>query len=456
MAEVDTSSYLKPQAPAPKSMLDTAQQLGQMEQQKVNVDASKLKLLNERFGIMNAELSTMANDPNITRDQVLGRIDHLAKLGFFPPDIVQKFASEVPNDQKMVKGYLETTLKRGMTVQEKLNQLYGVPGTVDDGQTSTPVGVSQMQGVRRTGPGIQRQEPPDTIVVKDGQSRRLGPQPYQTPSGTGSNPLPVAPHAVPGTPPVMQPGPINDPRIQGPSANFGGQVLGAAVEPPAGFNDRFGAAYEPRGSIASTPPLFEEGKKQFVEDQNLATSRMQSAKPALQALAMMEGLRTGPGTETWNKAVAFMKANGILNIENDKDPTAVYQEVNKKLNQYVAGSGLAQRSDAAQILAQQSNPNVQSQINPALIKLTRDAVILDRVEAARANAFEGKDFSKYGNHRSTFPQSVDERAFGLDLMPAKERQALIADMKKKQNTAEGKRFKRSLEIADKQGFYAID
>jgi hypothetical protein len=90
------------------------------------------------------------------------------------------------------------------------------------------------------------------------------------------------------------------------------------------------------------------------------------------------------------------------------------------------------------------------------MKLTKDAIVLDRVQAARPNAFQDQDLSQYGAHRSLFPATIDERAFGLDLMEPKERQSLIKEMKEKTGTPEGEKFWHSLELADKQGLIGKD
>jgi hypothetical protein len=174
--------------------------------------------------------------------------------------------------------------------------------------------------------------------------------------------------------------------------------------------------------------MFEEGKKTLAENQLRASGLMQNAKPAIQALKIMKTafpdgkyLSTGPGTKQFNDVVAAAKAWGITDTKAENDPTVLRQELEKKLAQFVGTSPIASRSDAAQTLAEASSPNPKTQLLPALINLTRDAVSLSRVEAAKALTFKGNDYSKVGEHIAKFPQSVDEKAFGLDLMEPKER-----------------------------------
>jgi hypothetical protein len=209
----------------------------------------------------------------------------------------------------------------------------------------------------------------------------------------------------------------------------------------------------PQGPTTAQPPLFDEGKKQLTQDQELATQKLTGIKNAQMALKLLPGVASGPGTGPYNQAVAFLKAQGIVPT-NPNDPTVVYQEINKYLNRYVQQSGLSQRSDAAQALAENSNPNLMTQLNPALVNLTANAIALDRVEASRPTAFKDKDLSKYGAFRSTYPQQIDERAFKMDLMPKPEASKLFNTMlqKAKKGDADAIKFIKSLDIANKQGF----
>src|SRR6185436_3235720 len=112
----------------------------------------------------------------------------------------------------------------------------------------------------------------------------------------------------------------------------------------------------------------------------------------------------------------------------ENDPTVLRQELNKKLAQYVGGSPIAQRSDAAQTLAEAGSPNPKVQLTQALTNLTRDAIALDRVQILKPAAFKGNKFDDYIKHEGSFPQSIDEKALTLDLMDDKERNKLTTKM----------------------------
>lgn len=473
MAEVDTSSYPKPPAlPAEKSLLDQVGQYQQLESQKVGIDQQKLNLINQHSELMTNDLASFANDPQATKEEVLKRMHARADAFGMPPQVRKMMDDEfkdIPSGVPLAQNpalsrKLDFVIKRSMDTNQKLNAQYGTPGAVNDQQAIIPTRTSSMRGGPvQSGQRIQIQNPPNTEAVDNdpksptyGQRQLLGAQnpslPAESPTSTAApppaqaTPLPVArPEALPV-------GPVGSPAIKGPSANFGGTVLGASVEPPT-FGDRFAAAVpKPNGPATGMPPMFEEGKKQLVEDQNLATQKLTGIKNAQKALALLPGVDSGPGTGPYQQALAFLKAQGVL-ATDPKDKTVVYQEINKYLNRYVQQSGLSQRSDAAQALAENSNPNLMTQLNPALINLTRNAIALDKVEAARPNAFGSKDYSKYGEHRSSFPQSQDERAYGMSDLPKPEAQKLYKEMldKAKAGDPEGIKFIKSLSIANKQG-----
>lgn len=447
LTAIDTSSYPKPAAPT--NPLDTVGkvidiQRGQQALQSgaLTVDKQKLDLVNQRFGEVAKTMTGLINKPDLDETKVRQNFQNNVKLGYMTPEMAATAISQLPPTQGLkpqeaaavLKQHLETQLTHAMTIQEAINFHYGQPGTVPTGNATQPVVTSPQFGMRSTGLPIQQQMPPTTpgFDQNTGQSGYTGPNPNAV----------TAPPPMPGTPmvPGSQPTPL---------------PIARPDTAPATFAQRsnFGPA---------PPPLFEEGKKAFTEDQAQALGRATALKPAEQALKLLPGLRSGPTTETFNKAVAALKANGIIDTETANDPTAIYQEVNKKLSQYVGNNPNVSRSDAGQALAEAGSPSVSHQISPALIKLTRDAIALDRVQIARPNAYtdangnQRKDLQNYGQHRATFPQSIDERAFGLSDLPSDERQSLVKGMldkyKKNPNDPEAKKFLRSYDIAKKQGF----
>lgn len=422
MTDVDLSSYPKPSLPV--SPLDTAAKLGSMQQQSLQIDNSKIELAQKALNALGTAVTSLGPDASKEEYKAVGL--NVAKAFNLPPQAVQSWNERIDTAATPREFYNQAVTAigdHGAAVGYHLGQRENV----GNGQTVTP-SVSSVKpgfGVRPIAAPIQQQPSVDTEVVGPDGVQRLGPQAPQLPAGA----RPV-PGAVPGS--------YRLPVAPTPSAANPSGVI------------------KPAGSMASQPPGYAEGLKQRTDDQNIASEKLTALKPAQQALKLLKGVNTGPGTSQLNDLMATAKALGIINIKPTDDPTAIYQEITKKLAQYVSNNPVGQRSDSAQALKEAASPSPKTQISPAIIKLTRDAIALDRVQAAMPNAFKGKDFNNYGEHRSKFPQTIDERAFTVDLLGPEERNALITTMKKKANTSEGKKFWKSLSIADEQGFMNLN
>lgn len=447
--EADVSSYNQP---LPVSPLDMAGKLGSLQQQKLAIDQAKLDQANQGLNYMTRAMGSLG--PNASIDDYVSVASNAVKQGLVPANQLTSFV-ERAKAAKSPQDFYNEFMTAAMTHQEQIAYHLGQPTNVSTGQTVTPAvrSVKPGFGERPIGMPVQQQAPPTAIGYDDsGQPRALGAQPPQLAPGTAAGPTPLPagrPAGLPVERPMAPPAAVSGPT--------GPTVRRPDLETPtpnAVVADRFP---QPRGAAAGVTPLFEEGKKALTEDQTLAASKLTAVKPAIQALKLMPGLTTGPGTGQFNDLVAAAKAWGIVDTKAEKDPTVLRQELEKKLAQYVGSNPIGARSDAAQTLAEAGSPNPKKQILPALINLTRDAIVLDRVQAARALAFKDKDLSKYGEHRAKFPQSIDEKAFGLDLMPTEESKKLVNQMhsryKKNPNDAQALKFFRSLDIAKSQGFF---
>lgn len=420
---VDTSSYQQPEG---KSVLDVAQQFGQMKQQQLNIDKSKFDQANQALTYVTRAMAALG--PNATKEQYKQAGAQAVQMGLVPPAMLNVWNEKI-DAAPTPKAAFDEFMTAAAQHQEVINYHLGSPVSQDNQQGTVIGRIPVRTGEFDPKTIIPRQIPPTQPVV-DPQTGQ--PQLYGTGQQQGPVALPVGPRAG----------------VQGPSANFGGNVQSAVVEPlslpatpPVG-----------RGPTTAPSPMFEEGKKAYAADQDLATQKLTAIKPALQALPLLKGIMAGPGTDAFTKAVAGLKAFGIIPIEAN-DPTAIRQEVSKKLAQYLSNNPRGARSDAAQYLAEMGSPNPGVQIAPALEKLVIDSVALDRIEAMRANAYQSRDFSKYPEFRSKFPATFDERAVTLDMLEPKKRQTLLDEMKKKQNTTEGKKFWQSLAEVKRQGIF---
>lgn len=426
----DISSY---QLPPTKTALEQASDFGHLKLQgqaiergDIGLDKQKLDLINQQWGLVNHELSTLANDPGVSKDKVVSTFTNFAKTFKIPPQMAQEFLSQIPDDPKQIKDYIEKTLQRGMSVNEAVNFKYGQPGMVQTGAGATPVVSSPQFGVKQTGPTIGSQFSPQQLAAphewidKNGQKQTgtFGQFLSQQGINLPTPPAQVAPAAPQGSQPSAEPAyapalpnpPMPRPKpamAQAPGVMDQSTFLGKPIEGPS--------------------PMFAPGQAQFAEELKSTGQKLVALRPLVQALPLLDGLRTGPTTKTFTDVVAALKANNIIPTDAINDPTAIRQIVNKKLADYLSSSPVGQRSDAAQLLKQSASPDPGGQINQALVKLAKDAVALDKSQAAAALAFQHsgeKDFSKFPAFNASFPLKVDIKAFGVDHMSPNEKSAL--------------------------------
>jgi hypothetical protein len=435
--EADISSYRQP---LPVSPLDTAAKVGALEQQKQSIDAGKMQNANTALQHMTRAMTSLG--PDATKEEYAAVAENAVRQGLVPKEQLNVYMERL-NKAPSPKAFFNEFATAAATLQEQLNYHLGVPGQSATGQTVTPTVTSVKPGfgVRPTGLPVQMQAPPTTPVVgPSGQPQLLGAQPPQLAPGTAAvpTPLPAERPSAPSSAAPIVPRSLPVQRVSGPT----GETIRRTDLEPTTFENRFPV---PTGAATGTAPLFEEGKKTYAQDQLNASTRAQSVKPAIQALKLMPGIITGPGTEQFNTGVAALKAWGIIDTK-ENDPTVIRQEINKKLAQYVSGSPVAQRSDAAQTLAEAGSPNPKVQLTQALQSLTRDAIALDRVQILKPQAFKGQKFDDYIKHTGNFPQSIDEKALTLDLMDDKEREKLVTKMKTEYKNGDATAKKRAVKF----------
>jgi hypothetical protein len=443
MAEIDTSSYLKPTAQP--SLLSNVQQFGAIQQQKQAIDQAKLDQANQALGYMVRAMGSLG--PNASKEDYAKAAQNAVDQGLVPQQQENVFLQQLqsaPDSPTFYKQFMSSAMEG----QKQIELHTGINSQQNSGNTQYQGKTNVLTGGFQPSTQLPTQLPPGTQYNDQGQAKLIGPS-----GPSGVVPVPQPRPSLPVTSPAPTTGPT------GPTIRRTDMEQGApAGATPASANQRVSSGFQAAGLNAAPPPLFEEGAKALTADQALAAQKMTAVKPALEAMKILPGLRSGPGTAQFNGAVAFLKANNLIPTDKENDPTVVYQEANKYLSQYLKGRG--DRSDADLAAAEKSSPNVGTQLNPALVKLTRTAIAQDRIEAARANTFtkSGRtDYQNYGAHRATFPQSIDDRAFALDIMPEGESTKLVDQMharyKNNPRDAQALKFFKSLDIAKSEGYY---
>ncbi|HYT41992.1 MAG TPA: hypothetical protein VEP90_06580, partial [Methylomirabilota bacterium] len=411
MAEIDTSSYPRPTAQP--SLLSNVQQFGAIQQQKQSIDQAKLDQANQALGYMVRAMGSLG--PNASKEDYAKAAQNAVDQGLVPQQQENVFLQHLQNAPDSPTFYKQF-MSSAMEGQKQIELHTGINSQQNDQSTQFQGKIDPLTGGFKSTTQLTTQLPPGTRYNEQGQEKLIGAS-----GPSGPIPTPKARPSLPVASPAQTTGPTG-PTIRRTDMEAGGPA-GPTLPSP---NQRVSSGFQAAGLNTAPPPLFEEGAKALTADQALAAQKMTAVKPALEAMKILPGLRSGPSTAQFNNAVAFLKANNLIPTDKENDPTVVYQEANKYLSQYLKGRG--DRSDADLAAAEKSSPNVGTQLNPALVKLTRTAIAQDRIEAARANTFTKsgrKDYQNYGEHRATFPQSIDDRAFGLDIMPEGESTKLV-------------------------------
>lgn len=480
MAEVDTSSYPKaPALPAQKSLLDQVGQFQQLEQGNVNLQRSgialsqdKLKQINDQFGLMSQELSTLANDPSITKDQATKRLTTFANTFGFKPEVTNHMLTEL-NAAPDVKSFAQNALVRGMDTQQKVNNLYGSPSVYSQGQQDTPVNVSPMRGMTPTGLPIQRQIPPTQPVMgADNQPTLQGPTAPIAPPGVAT---------LPGGRLPIQSNPVQTQRIlpvgKGNLTNDG-QVTGVSIQdqpvPNQQVQNRFPA---PSGPAVGLPPGVGEAAQHagVASGEQLAAERTKAASfqrdifPLAHAIPALESLGTkgtGPGTETINNLKSFVLSNvpGIKESDFGVSSVKNFDLAKKYLTDFVNQNGNSGTNDKL-AAAFAGNPSVHIS-NAAAVDVAKSALALRRMQQSKYLAYEDSGLpadqaSKFfANGQITLPDKttipvgqLDPRAFGIDNMSDKSKKVLLDELNK--NPREKALFDKSLQLANQHGYLAV-
>lgn len=415
--EADTSSY--PKASLPVSPLEVAGKFGALEQQKqqiesgaLTIDKQKLDLMSQQFGVMNQELSTMIDDPNITKPQAAERLKRIATTLKLPPVAVDHMMTEL-NQAPDVKSFSMNALRRGMATMEK----YGVQLGTTETQTDN---ANVYQGVRASpekGGGftpstaLPVQLPPGTPTVNN--QRVL---PNGQPNPNYLQPQVLGPAGPPGVVPVPRQRPsLPVEPISGPT--------GPTVQTGHNFDQRFAGAPvvtgAPPGTAAAIGAVSEQSGKDFATDLTRAKNYQADLQPDLAVLDIVKGKGPGdfgPGTDALNQAkklaVTWLPNVNPKLITDSSD----YDVVKKYLIQGARGSGNT-GSDNQLAAAFEANPNTT--MNTATIEnIVKTRVALRKMQAAQTLMAAQQNIPKeqYSEWIARNQNQFDPRAFGYDLM----------------------------------------
>lgn len=459
--EPDISSYNQP---LPVSPLKTVSDLQSLQSNAINIDKQKLDLMNTQFGLMNQELSTMIDDPTITKEQAAKRLTTFATTLKLPPEAVKHMMNELAAAPS-VKAFSENALRRGMDTQQRINQQYGAVADKSDSQFNYQ-GVQQPASkgggfIPATKSAIQV---PPTTPIQDPSGRPGLVGPAAAPGFAPASGLPVeAPAARAAPVPSPRPRPALPVERTGPA--------GPTVSNGSEFNNRFSAAFP--NAIATGPApgvaganqaVAEQSGKDYAVDLNRAKNFQADIYPAVRVLDILkaEGPQAfGVGTDNLNTL-----KNAIVTWFPNVDPKTIqsvanFEEAKKQLVALARSAGNTGTNDQL-AAAFEANPNTKM-TGATVENVLKSVIALRKMQHAQTLLFgqQGLQPSEYSQWISKNQNVLDPRAFGFDIMSNDAKTKLLETMAtkdrngnwiaKKGKEREFNRFENSLSFANDAG-----
>lgn len=475
MAEVDTSIYKDAQSESPLDMagkvvdyrnkLLTNQRQGvALQNDQVGLDANKVKLGLERFGILNSAISGLMGDPDFGKTDLRKKINdvvgRLVKSEVLTVPHAVEALKGIPDDPKQQATHLTNLHAQGLGAEQRGAAFLGSLQTQNVGgglvTTQTPTFPGKPTVTRAA---IETTLPPGTEVT---ESNRLLSNGAPNPNFGAKGPI-----GYPGIPQVQQgPGimpatPEAPARAVVPSTRkvVGDQeaVNSGLYEAPATLAQRIDAA-RPK-VISSLPPgtgeAMQGSAKSYDDAMAAAGKYAQRVNPLRQAIPLLEKMKDtdiGPTSERWNdiKSTAITLGAGKL-AGIDPEKIRDYNELKKYFSQYTsqAAATMGPKTNDGLATAVTSNPNVNMDKLSAT-DLSKMALGAERMQQAGAHEFdqlvaEGKaqpgTFSRFMLKWGT---NQDPRAYVYDLLDPKAQEKV-----KKLPAAERAKVAEGMRIAEK-------
>lgn len=432
MADVNTSSY--PTIPAYKppdpinalqmygTTADVSNKLMQNKQIQLGLQTGQLELANQHAKVIQDNLTSLMGKPDLNTKDIISSLSGLiAQQRITPQEAAQELGtlpqgeggSDPSSDQ--LRSHLQPYLLRSMDAQQRMNAIYGSPTTINTGGSTQVNTVSPINGVRSLA-SIPSTLPPTT--------QRFNPVTKQMEYVGGVDQPAPSPGSVANAATTMA-APVTASDLNAPVAKTG------LPNPP------------PSGGIAAAPPLGAEAganaaatKSGGAFSDTLAASQGYGTRmfQLTNALDHVEKLKeTGPGTDAKNYMASFLLANTPGDLGKflpgvDPKNIANYNQARKYTTQFAQARSqqFGGGTDAELAATLGSSPNITSLDKLSNVQLLKANIALENMnQAATLEAIKqnipADGFQKFA---ATWGNSVDPRAFAIDLLP-KAKQAYL-------------------------------
>ncbi len=384
--QLDTNKLLSLAAQDPRTAFmagDLAQQALSRQQQQTAITGEQLNQAHQSMGLVQNQLSSLLNQPNVTPKDVIGVAANLMSAKAITPEAAAAALSGMPQDPAQLKPWLQQHLLNSMDAQQRLTAMYGAPQVINTGGQQQIVQTSPLTGATRLDGAVNNTVSPEAALNAAVAQR-------------GQNIAAAEPVGIP------QP---NGQTAYYTKGQIAGTVGGGAPLQPVGMSPQLGAG---RSADLSVDAL--------AQDRQAAAGAPGRIYQLSQALTGLQGAQTGEGSEALNTMRGVAATLGM----GDGAKNASYDEANKYLTQYAmnAANALGGATDGKIATALSGNASTHIS-NLAAQDVVRANIGLERMGLAAQQAFQtsGLPENQWLPFKQQWTASHDPRAFVLGEMP---------------------------------------
>jgi hypothetical protein len=431
---IETSFYTQQQ---PNALLGTAQgvvgvrnaQLQNQLLQTTNQQANT-NLVQQRIQYLAGGLGILAKDPNLTADKMHSFAQMSLQEHMLDPNTYAAESANIDaagNDPAKLRALATNYAQRALDAGQQFQTTFGTPGSVGTGANTVFGSQSALHGF--------------------------------TPQSSIQNALSPGEAATPTTVPALD--------------RNGNPTGGNQLTTLGNFNARYGGGNALTGQAPAAAPgvgaqaqsqlpgipsvtpqqqdMFKASTDQYTAAKQNDANYTANVIPLQKMIELLPQTMTGQGADTVTNLAKVAQTFGI-NIPGTATQAEAYSELEKYANVLARSSGAAPNSDAQLLAAMSSNPNVTMN-NAAAQDVAKTMLSLQRMQHAAITTAQQQGMDQNPQNYSTFASKwgaqQDPRAYGVDLMSPKAKQALLADLQS--NPAAKAKFIASLKTAAQAG-----
>ena len=146
----------------------------EQDKAKYEAEGKAYELASKRYDGFKKAMNGVYNDPNASRESVLGVLAEQVDAGLMPLEKAQAIASKVPTDPAALKQYIAQGLRAQLAPKDVIEMFAAKPTQIDNGQQisfrdTNPN--SPTYGQNTGGAPVQRMQTPDSVASQQTQIR---------------------------------------------------------------------------------------------------------------------------------------------------------------------------------------------------------------------------------------------------------------------------------------------